>query len=76
LLARVLYGLAGSQLADRRDCALTFAGQSTTVADFLRTAFAIEPGLVKWSAAVLAGHILFVRVTSIMALRYLNFLRR
>jgi len=74
----VLYGLAGSQLSDGKNGAhpLTFQGKTTTVSAFMGSAFGIYPGLVPWTPLILLAHIVFVRVTSILALRYLNFLRR
>jgi hypothetical protein len=73
-----LYGLTGSQLSSRTDVPLATApGQPlTNVAAYVSKAFGIEGALVPWSLVILAGHIAFVRVTSVMALRYVNFLRR
>lgn len=71
----VLYGLVGGQLADKQS-PLQFGTEMTTVSDFLGRAFGIYYSFVPWTLVILVGHILFVRVTSILALRYLNFLRR
>ena len=71
----VLYGLAGSQLAGRDD-PLVYNGATTTVSAAMSSVFGIEKPFVPYTLAILAGHIVFVRVTSILALRYLNFLRR
>lgn len=71
----VLYALAGSQLAGRQD-PLVYDGRTTTVSAFMAGAFGIERKLVPWSLVILVAHVVFVRVTSILALRYCNFLRR
>lgn len=71
----MLYGLAGSQLADRPD-PLVYDGNTTTVSGIMGDLFGIYSNLVPWSLVIMVGHIIFVRVTSILALRYLNFLRR
>jgi hypothetical protein len=72
----VLYGLAASQLAGRDDVALEFGGQVSTVSAFMGSAFGMYSGFVPYTLLIMVGHILFVRVTSVLALRYLNFLRR
>lgn len=72
----ILYGLAGSQLATKSDHPAIFDGQATTVSDIMRRVFGIESRLVPWTLVIVLAHIIFVRVTSILALRYLNFLRR
>lgn len=72
----ILYGLAGSQLAGKTAHPAVFAGGETTVSDLMSRVFGIERRLVPWTLVIMVAHILFVRVTSILALRYLNFLRR
>jgi hypothetical protein len=72
----VLYGLAGSQLADRSDVPLVFGSETTSVGAFMGSAFGMYSGFVPYTLLIMLGHILFVRVTSVLALRYLNFLRR
>lgn len=72
----VLYGLTGSQLARRGDVIVDYNGASSPLPDALDRAFGISASLTPWAAPILAGHIVFVRVTSVLALRYINFLRR
>lgn len=50
--------------------------QQPTVAEFMPSYFGYEYGMRWWCVLILAAYILFVRVTSVLALKYINFLKR
>lgn len=71
----MLYGLAAAQLGDD-DTPLSFAGIHTTVSGLLEAMFGYHYWMRWWCVLIVAAYILFMRVASILALRYINFLRR
>lgn len=71
----VLYGLGVSQLGDVKQL-VSFAGRRLPVQTFVRALFDYEYDMRWWCLAIMVGYVVFFRITSILALRYINFLRR
>lgn len=72
----VLYGLGVSQLGDVTGHMVQFAGRRMSVSAFTRLLFDFEYGMRWWCLLIIFGYVVFFRVTSILALKYVNFLRR
>eukprot|EP00878_Enallax_costatus_P039536 GHUV01045340.1.p1 GENE.GHUV01045340.1~~GHUV01045340.1.p1 ORF type:complete len:103 (-),score=9.40 GHUV01045340.1:219-527(-) len=72
----VLYGLGVSQLGDVTGHIVQFAGRRMSVSAFTRLLFDFEYGMRWWCLLIVFGYVVFLRVTSILALKYVNFLRR
>lgn len=73
---QVLYGLGASQLGDVSGKLVQFAGRRMPVSAFTHALFGYEYGMRWWCLAIVLGYVVFFRVTSILALKYVNFLRR
>lgn len=71
----VLYGLGVSQLGDVTQL-VSFAGRRMSVKTFVQGLFDYHYDM-RWPClAIMVAYVVFFRTASIMALRYLNFLRR
>jgi ABC-type multidrug transport system permease subunit len=74
----ILYGLGVSQLGQSEvpvDPTLV-NGQVLPVWQYVQQQFGYDYSMMWWCVLILLAYILFVRVTSILALKYWNFLRR
>ncbi|MEW5297917.1 MAG: hypothetical protein WDW36_001095 [Sanguina aurantia] len=71
----ILYGLGTSQLGDDQT-PLDNQGTTTTVAQFLQDHWGYHYYMRWYIVAIVAAYIIFVRVSSILALKYINFLKR
>jgi ABC-type multidrug transport system permease subunit len=71
----VLYGLGVSQLGDVTQL-VSFAGRRVPVKTFVKGLFDYEYEMRWWCLAIVIVYVVFFRITSILALRYINFLRR
>ena len=58
------------------DSAISFAGRAMPISAYLTERFGYEYPLLWWMLLVVLAYILFFRVTSVLALKYKNFLRR
>lgn len=72
----VLYGLGVSQLGDVTTHLVQFAGRRMPVSAFTKLLFDFDYDMRWWCLLIVFGYVVFFRVTSILALKYLNFLRR
>jgi hypothetical protein len=71
----VLYGLGASQLGDVEQL-MQFAGRRTPVSKFVRGLMGYEYELRFWALGIMVAFVVALRIASILALRYANFLRR
>eukprot|EP00877_Chromochloris_zofingiensis_P010755 jgi/Chrzof1/5933/Cz16g21030.t1 len=71
----VLYGLGVSQLGNVEN-ALNYPGRAWTVSEYVRVQFGFDYGLRWWCVLIVFAYVVFYRVTSILALKYINFLKR
>ncbi|KAG2488519.1 hypothetical protein HYH03_012840, partial [Edaphochlamys debaryana] len=71
----ILYGLGVSQLGNNQEI-IVYGGQSSTVSEFMRTKFGYYYYMRWWIVLILAAYIIVMRVGSVVALKYWNFLRR
>lgn len=71
----VLYGLGVSQLGDVKQL-VAFAGRRVPVKGFVKGLFDYDYDMRWWCLAIMVTYVVFFRITSILALRYINFLRR
>ncbi|WIA42005.1 hypothetical protein OEZ86_009302 [Tetradesmus obliquus] len=72
----VLYGLGVSQLGDVTNQLVQFAGRRMPVSSFTKMLFDFDYDMRWWCLAIVFGYVVFFRVTSILALKYMNFLKR
>ncbi len=72
---RIIYGLATSQLGDV-ETPIVFGGVKVPISTFITQRFGYDNNLVWWMLLIVLAYILFFRVTSVLALKYKNFLRR
>lgn len=70
----ILYGLATSQLTS--DEKISYNGKLTTITEFMEERFGFYTYMQWWCLLIVLAYIVFLRITSILALRYWNFLRR
>ncbi|GLC42336.1 hypothetical protein PLESTM_001322300 [Pleodorina starrii] len=71
----ILYGLGISQLGDDEG-ELIYGGVSTPVNEFMKQRFGYRYEMRWWVVLILLAYVLVLRVGSILALKYWNFLRR
>lgn len=72
----ILYGLGIMQLGNSNTPVNLPDGTSVTVAEYMDIYFGMVYSLRWWCVLILLAYILFLRITSIIALKYWNFLRR
>jgi hypothetical protein len=72
----VLYGLGVSQLGDVTGQLVQFAGRRMPVSSFTKMLFDFDYDMRWWCLFIVFGYVVFFRVTSILALKYMNFLKR
>jgi hypothetical protein len=72
----ILYGLGIMQLGDSNTPVHLPEGTPITVAQYMDIYFGMVYWLRWWCVLILLFYILFFRITSILALKYWNFLRR
>ena len=71
----LLYGVAGSQLADS-PATVEFGGRTATVEQYMLEVFAYDRRLVPYMPLIVLVYVLFLRLLGILSLRYINYLRR
>ncbi|GLI71055.1 hypothetical protein VaNZ11_015971 [Volvox africanus] len=71
----ILYGLGISQLGNDEG-ELIYGGKSTPVNEFMKERFGYRYDMRWWVVLILLAYVLVLRVGSILALKYWNFLRR
>eukprot|EP00887_Chlorella_sp_A99_P006644 scaffold3.g6644.t1 len=72
----LLEGLAGSQLSDDPTLMVSLDGSVTTVGAFADDVFGWSYSMVWWCALILLAFVATFRVAAVLALTYLNFLKR
>lgn len=71
----ILYGLAGTQLADS-NVPLDQPGAPTTIGEYVQSFWGYDPGFSWWCILILFAYIVFFRVVAVMALTYVSFNKR
>lgn len=76
----VIYGLVSDQLGDIQlpvtGVPNTPIGSEPTCAEYVNQKYGYEYGFRGWTLLIILAYIVFLRVAAILALRYINFLRR
>ncbi|KAI8105725.1 hypothetical protein M9434_000307 [Picochlorum sp. BPE23] len=72
----ILYGLAGTQLADS-DVPLDQPGASTvTIGEYVQAFWGYDPGFSWWCILIVFAYIVFFRAVAVIALTYISFNKR
>jgi ABC-type multidrug transport system permease subunit len=71
----MLYGVAGSQLADSQ-ASVVYGGKSATVEAYMKEIFGYDRKLVPYMPLIVLAYIFFFRLLGILSLKYINYLKR
>lgn len=71
----LLYGVAGSQLADS-SAGVACGGATVSVEQYMRAVFGYERALVPYMPLIVLAYIMFFRLAGILSLKHVNYLRR
>ncbi|KAG1677139.1 hypothetical protein FOA52_000945 [Chlamydomonas sp. UWO 241] len=72
----VIYGMVADQLAGRTDVVVETPSGETTVSVFMEAVFGYLYSFKNWTLLIVLAYILAFRFISVLALRYINFLKR